>query len=251
MEVKILSLITKLQVICLPWSDATPIDENDWYYIADDMAEMLPNFLRYAKQDYAQHITPPLIEELAKWLTTVMSICPKDTQHQFAEFWNELFWESYLWMGWIKQYYPALSESRDMATLDLCEPAEVTPPTPQDAAQPLPSAHPLNSRQAQRIFEDMSKHGFIVRDGSKWKWASKAINYGYFVYRMNRHFNLFKGRKTRRINWEVFASIIVNADKMRKSCKTQMSNYMGGDNILPADSNEKKAIESIILNKRR
>ena len=252
MEAKLLSLITKLQVICLPWSDATPIDENDWYYIADDMAEMLPNFLRYAKQDYALQITPPLIKELAKWLTTVMSICPKDTQHQFTEFWNELFWESYLWMGWIKQYYPALSESVDMPpTSDLCEPAEVTPPTPQDAAQPLPTAHPLNSREAKRIFEDMSKHGFIVKDGTKWKWVSKAINYGYFVYRMNLHYKLQKGLKRQLLNWEIFKTIIVNADKMQKSCSPQMSTYKDGNNIIPANSNEKEMIEAIILNKRR
>lgn len=219
MEAKILSLITKLQLICLPWDDGTPIDENDWYYIADNMAEILPDFLRYAKQDYALQITPPLIIELAKWLTTVMSICPKDTQHQFAEFWNELFWESYLWMGWIKQYYPTLSENRELPPKsDLCEPAEVAPPTPQDVAQPLPTSHPLNSPRVQLIFEELNKQGYVAKYGSKWEWKAGAGLYGYFVVRMSNVFNLHKVKdESRLLDWALFSKVILNGKKLQQS----------------------------------
>lgn len=223
MEAKILELIDRLQ-------RAIKQGANVDFVLPLDMANMLADFLKYARRDYADAITPPLIAELYKEITEAVEMINN------TEFWcaeadmpmpienSNLRNEAVKWLKYLKAYYRTLTDGREMLTLDLCEPAEDAPPTPQDVAQPLPTSHPLNSPKVQLIFEELNKQGYVAKYGSKWEWKAGAGLYGYFVARMSNVFNLHKVKdESRLLDWALFSKVILNSKKLQQSAMSSNS----------------------------
>jgi hypothetical protein len=228
MEAKILNLISRLQTILLPWCDEeTP--EKDWYYTADDMAELLPDFLRWAKHDYAMHITPPLIKELHKWLSIILINTPTDANHQFTDWEINLRGEVTVWLQWIHDYYPDTVPSTEV----------------EEPATMLPECHPLTTPEVIAIFEKLAEHGFMKSDGDKWQWQETKALYGYFVEKLSYKLHLlFKDR----INWQLFNDVITNGKKLEKGAKESNARFTNSRDGVEARGCKYEIVNTIISN---
>ena len=224
-EKELLKLIDWLQTALLPgdyWEDA---EEWEWYEVAAEMRRLLPDFLAYAKNDYAQGITPPLIKELTRWLCNVIKYAPSvDEQSQYAEFWNNLYWEASIWLQWISEYYseaiqPTPLPEFQQETPCAAEPASTS--TMYTAAEPLPGNHPLNTPKAKRVFEILAqRYGYMVQCGDKWKWCANKKAYGLFVDALSDRWKIKRNGCT---NWQCFSDVIINHKELCKSALQAIS----------------------------
>lgn len=178
MEKKILNLVGKLQTVLLPWEDAFPIEDEEWYYLPDELEELLPKFLNYAKADFANGVTPPIIQELAFWLSRIVINAPHEEDSQFAEFWSDLYWESFIWMQWLREYYPNIKISNE------------TSAGAEETSEKWGLPGELDTERARKYFGIAIEKGWILptsTDRFKWLMGGERggkARLGYFVVKV-------------------------------------------------------------------